>query len=199
MPRIGLPEASLVLANESDSVQPQSSKWCGTLREKSLWRMDVGYGKWWLALFCLALAVSMQAQPPSSADEATRKLAVDIFKQLIEINTTDSVGSVTAASEAMAKRFRDAGFPESDIKVLGPSSNDRKKNVVVRLHGSGKHKPVLLIGHLDVVEARREDWTTDPFQFVEKDGFYYGRGTSDMKDGDAIMSATLVRMKKEGS
>jgi acetylornithine deacetylase/succinyl-diaminopimelate desuccinylase-like protein len=80
--------------------------------------------------------------------------------------------------------------------VLGP--NDRKKNVVVRLHGSGKHKPVLLIGHLDVVEARREDWTTDPFQFVEKDGYYYGRGTSDMKDGDAIMSATLIRMKKEG-
>jgi len=115
---------------------------------------------------------------------------------LVEINTTDLVGSVTTASEAMAKRFRDAGFPESDIHVLGP--NDRKKNVVVRLHGSGKHKPVLLIGHLDVVEARREDWTTDPFQLVEKDGFYYGRGTTDMKDGDAIMSSTLIRMKREG-
>ena len=129
-------------------------------------------------------------------DAATRQLAHDIYKQLIEINTTDSVGSVTAASEAMAKRFRDAGFPESDIQVLGP--NDRKKNVVVRLHGSGKHKPVLLIGHLDVVEARREDWTTDPFEFVEKDRYFYGRGTTDMKDGDAIMSATLIRMKKEG-
>jgi acetylornithine deacetylase/succinyl-diaminopimelate desuccinylase-like protein len=129
-------------------------------------------------------------------DAATRQLAHDIFKQLIEINTTDSVGSVTAASEAMAKRFRDAGFPDSDIQVLGP--NDRKKNVVVRLRGSGKHKPVLLIGHLDVVEARRADWTTDPFQFVEKDGYFYGRGTSDMKDGDAIMSATLIRMKKGG-
>jgi len=115
---------------------------------------------------------------------------------LVEINTTDLVGSVTIASEAMAKRFRDAGFPESDIHVLGP--NDRKKNVVVRLHGSGKHKPVLRIGHLDVVEARREDWTTDPFQLVEKDGFYYGRGTTDMKDGDAIMSSTLIRMKREG-
>jgi acetylornithine deacetylase/succinyl-diaminopimelate desuccinylase-like protein len=96
----------------------------------------------------------------------------------------------------MAQRFRDAGFPESDIQILGP--NDRKKNVVVRLHGSGKHKPVLLIGHLDVVEARREDWTTEPFEFIEKDGYYYGRGTSDMKDGDAIMTATLIRMKKEG-
>jgi acetylornithine deacetylase/succinyl-diaminopimelate desuccinylase-like protein len=127
---------------------------------------------------------------------ATRELAHDIFKQLIEINSTDSVGSVTAAAEAMAQRFRDAGFPQSDIQVLGP--NDRKKNVVVRLHGSGKHKPVLLIGHLDVVEARREDWTTNPFEFLEKDGYFYGRGTTDMKDGDAIMSATLIRMKKEG-
>src|SRR5277367_1908090 len=141
-------------------------------------------------------AVAMHAQPPSVADEATRKLAVDIFKHLIEINTTDSVGSVTAAAEAMAKRFRDAGFAESDIRIMGP--NDRKKNVVVRLHGSGKHKPVLLIGHLDVVEARREDWTTDPFKFTEKDGYFYGRGTQDMKDGDAIMMATLIRLKKEG-
>ena len=153
----------------------------------------------WLGLFLSAmLVVSMQAQQLSPADEATRKLALDIFKQLIEINTTDSVGSVTAAAEAMAKRFHDAGFPDSDIQVLGPNTNDKKKNVVVRLHGSGKHKPVLLIGHLDVVEARREDWTTDPFQFIEKDGYYYGRGSSDMKDGDAIMSATLIRMKKEG-
>ena len=140
----------------------------------------------------------LQAQTAIPApEEATARLAVDIFRQLIQINTTDSAGSVTAAAEAMAQRFREAGFPSSDIQVMGPSSNDRKKNVVVRLHGSGKHKPVLLIGHLDVVEARREDWTTDPFQFVEKDGYYYGRGTSDMKDGDAIMSATLIRMKKE--
>jgi len=144
----------------------------------------------------LGLSVFTQALAGSQSDQATRQLAHDIFKQLIEINTTDSVGSVTAASEAMAKRFREAGYAHSDIQVMGP--NDRKKNVVVRLHGSGKHRPVLLIGHLDVVEAHREDWTTDPFQFVEKDGYFYGRGTSDMKDGDAIMSATLIRMKKEG-
>jgi acetylornithine deacetylase/succinyl-diaminopimelate desuccinylase-like protein len=133
---------------------------------------------------------------PSQIDDTTRQLSHDIFKQLIEINTTDSVGNVSTASEAMAQRFRDAGFPQSDLHLLGP--NDRKKNLVVRLHGSGKHKPVLLIGHLDVVEARREDWTTDPFQFVEKDGYYYGRGTQDMKDGDAIMTTTLIRFKKEG-
>src|SRR6202011_165426 len=129
-------------------------------------------------------------------DDTTRQLSHEIFKQLIEINTTDSAGNVSTASEAMAQRFRDAGFPAGDLHILGP--NDRKKNLVVRLHGSGKHKPVLLIGHLDVVEAKREDWTTDPFKFVEKNGHFYGRGTQDMKDGDAIMVATLIRMKKEG-
>jgi len=143
------------------------------------------------AVACCSISLSAQMD-----DAATRQLAHDIFKQLVEINTTDSVGSVTAAAEAMAQRFREAGFADSDIQVLGP--NDRKRNCVVRLHGSGKHKPVLLIGHLDVVEAKRSDWTTDPFEFIEKDGHFYGRGTTDMKDGDAIMSATLIRMKKEG-
>jgi acetylornithine deacetylase/succinyl-diaminopimelate desuccinylase-like protein len=132
----------------------------------------------------------------SAADEASNKLAYDIFKQLIEINTSDSVGNVTTAAEAMAKRFRDGGFPAEDVVVLGPT--DKKKNVVVRLHGSGKYKPVLLIGHLDVVEARREDWTTDPYKLIEKDGYYYGRGSSDMKDDDAMMATTLLRMKQEG-
>jgi acetylornithine deacetylase/succinyl-diaminopimelate desuccinylase-like protein len=142
--------------------------------------------------YCALFVASSFAQ----LDNQTKQYAHDTFKQLIEINTTDSVGNVTTAAEAMAQRFRDAGFPESDIQVVGP--NDRKKNMVVRLHGNGKHKPVLLIGHLDVVEAHREDWTSDPFQFIEKDGFYYGRGTQDMKDADAILVTTLVRMKREG-
>jgi acetylornithine deacetylase/succinyl-diaminopimelate desuccinylase-like protein len=145
-----------------------------------------------LFLGFLFLAPESQAQ----IEDTARILSHDIFKELIEINSTDSVGSVTAAAEAMAKRFRDAGFAEADLHFLGP--NERKKNLVVRLHGTGMHKPLLLIGHLDVVEARREDWTTDPFQFVEKDGFYYGRGTQDMKSGDAIMVTTLIRFKKEG-
>src|SRR5208337_1080369 len=105
-----------------------------------------------------------------------------IFQQLIEINTSDSVGSVTKASDAMAQRLLAAGFSEKDVVVAGP--NDRKKNLVVRYRGSGQKKPILFIGHLDVVEARREDWTTDPYEFVEKDGFFYGRGTQDMKEGD---------------
>src|SRR3979411_776061 len=129
-------------------------------------------------------------------DDTTKQLARDVVQQLIEINTTDSIGNVTTASEAMAQRFRDAGFPESDMQILGP--NDRKKNLVLRYHGTGKHKPILLIGHLDVVEAHREDWTTDPFQFVEKDGYFYGRGTEDMKEGDAILVTNFIRLKKDG-
>jgi len=144
----------------------------------------------------LLCAVLLAPIANAQLDDSTKQLAHDIFKQLIEINTTDSVGNVSTAAEAMAQRFREAGFADTDIHIGGP--NDRRKNVVVHYHGSGKHKPVLLIGHLDVVEARREDWTTDPFQFVEKDGYFYGRGTQDMKDGDAIMVTTLLRFKKEG-
>src|SRR5580698_4903729 len=122
-------------------------------------------------------------------DDAARKLSRDIFQQLIEINTTDSSGDNTAAARAMAKRLLDAGFPESDVKVLVPAGRPNKGNLVARLHGAANTtlKPVLMIGHLDVVEALRADWTTDPFQFVEKDGFFYGRGTQDMKSQDAMM------------
>ena len=129
-------------------------------------------------------------------DGQTRKLAHDIFEQLIDINTTDSVGNVTTAAKAMQQRLLDAGFAKEDMYLGGP--NDRKENLVVRYRGTGKEKPILFIGHLDVVEARREDWTTDPFKFIEKDGFYYGRGTQDMKESDAILVTTLIRMKQEG-
>jgi acetylornithine deacetylase/succinyl-diaminopimelate desuccinylase-like protein len=133
-----------------------------------------------------------------SGDPTTRQLAHDIFKQLVEINTTDSVGNVSTAAQAMAQRLLDAGFSGSDISVLGP--NDRKRNMVARYRGNPKSqlKPILIIGHLDVVEARREDWTTDPFEFVEKDGYYYGRGTQDMKVSDAIAVTDFIRMKHEG-
>jgi len=148
--------------------------------------------------YVLATVVALGCAGPCVAetDQVSNALARDIFKELIEINTTDSVGNVTTASEAMARRFRAAGFAAADMQILGP--NDRKKNLVLRLKGTGAHKPVLLIGHLDVVEARRSDWTTDPFKFVEKNGYFYGRGTQDMKNGDAIMVATLIRLKKEG-
>jgi len=128
-------------------------------------------------------------------NDATNKLARDIYRQLIEINTTDSVGSTTVAAEAMAQRLRNAGYPASDVQVMGP--NPRKGNLVARLRGTGARGPMLMICHLDVVEARREDWSMDPFQFIEKDGYFYGRGSGDIKDGDAILMAAMIRLKQE--
>lgn len=148
------------------------------------------------SILSLCLIAGCAPRGRTQVPHETKQLAHDIFKQLIEINTTDSVGNVTTAAEAMAKRLRDAGFAEADIKVAGP--NDRKKNLVARLPGTAKRKPILFIGHLDVVEALRSDWTTDPFEFIEKDGYFYGRGTEDMKEGDAILIANFIRLKKEG-
>jgi acetylornithine deacetylase/succinyl-diaminopimelate desuccinylase-like protein len=125
-----------------------------------------------------------------------RRLAHDVFKELIAINTTDSVGSTTRAAEAMAARLQAAGFPESDVRVLGP--NERKGNLVARLRGTGARRPLLLLAHLDVVEARKEDWSIDPFTLLEKEGYYYGRGTTDDKAMTAIWIANLIRFKQEG-
>jgi len=148
-----------------------------------------------LALACLLCAPIAWCAVPQS-DAATRETAHDIFKQLIEINTTDSIGSTTEAAQAMAKRLLEAGFPKADVVVLGP--NDRKGNMVARYRGRSGSKLRPILGHTDVVEARREDWTTDPFKFVEKDGYYYGRGTQDMKEADAIAVTDFIRLKKEG-
>jgi acetylornithine deacetylase/succinyl-diaminopimelate desuccinylase-like protein len=154
-----------------------------------------GAGRLRFLVFCVLLSA---ATVPALAqlDPQTKQLSRDIFQQLIEINTTDSVGSTTVAANAMAQRLLDAGFPKEDVVVLGP--NDRKGNLVARLHGTGAAKPILLIGHLDVVEALRSDWTTDPFQFVEKDGYFFGRGTQDMKESDAVLVTTFIRFKKSG-
>lgn len=147
-----------------------------------------------LVLFCVAVLTNVSIASAQNHSEVDRE-ARAIFQQLIEINTTDSVGNVTTAAEAMAAHFREGGFPERDIIVAGPDA--RKKNLVVRLRGTGQRQPILFIGHLDVVEARREDWSTDPFQFLERGGFFYGRGTRDMKEGDALLVTTLLRLKRE--
>jgi acetylornithine deacetylase/succinyl-diaminopimelate desuccinylase-like protein len=148
---------------------------------------------------CLAVLIAQAARPETSeAEPKSRALAHDIFKELIEINTTDSTGSTSVAADAMAKRLLDAGFAKADVVVLGP--NERKGNLVARYRGKpgSKKKAILIIGHTDVVEARREDWTTDPFKFVEKDGYIYGRGAQDMKVDDAIAVADFIRLKQEG-
>ncbi len=145
------------------------------------------------AILTLAAAsISFATEPP----EASKALARDIFKELIEINTSDSVGDNTAAAEAMAARLLAAGFPAADMKVLVKSP--RKGNLVARYPGTGERPPILLLAHLDVVEAHPDDWSFDPFEFREIDGFFYGRGTSDDKAMAAIWIANFIRMREEG-
>src|SRR5580765_2272365 len=145
---------------------------------------------------CAGLGLSLFAFAAHAQDgvsKGSRELARDVFRQVIEIDTTDSKGSTTAAAEAIRKRLLDAGFAEADVQVLGP--NARKGNLVAcyRAKAGGTKRPVLLLGHLDAVEAKREDWTTDPFTFTEKDGYFYGRGTQDMKDSVAAYVTTFIR------
>jgi len=143
------------------------------------------------------ISSSSQAPGITHTPAADRAEAIEIFKQLIEINTTDTpLGNVTDASVAMQKRFLDAGFPASEVHLLGP--DPRKQNLVVRIKGSGTGKPVVFLCHIDVVEALPKDWHTDPFKFVEKDGYYYGRGTQDMKESDAALVSTFLRLHREG-
>jgi acetylornithine deacetylase/succinyl-diaminopimelate desuccinylase-like protein len=132
---------------------------------------------------------------PLFASQSDDQLVHDVLRELIEINTTHSTGSTGKAAEAMAARLRGAGFSPQDVQVLGP--RPERANLVARLRGTGARRPILLISHLDVVEANKEDWTTDPFRFVEKDGYFYGRGTMDIKCGDAILVADFIRWKRE--
>src|SRR5689334_7950167 len=145
----------------------------------------------------VALASSASAQTSLTPYQS---LGRDILRELVETNTTYAAGSTTKAAELLAARFRAAGFPAADVQVVGPDSgpNAKDKNLVVRYRGRGARRPVLLIGHLDVVEARRADWVLDPFTLTERDGYFYGRGTLDMKNGDASWVAALLRMRQEG-
>ena len=146
-----------------------------------------------IGFLVLATALNISAQENETA--VYQNLARDIFKELIEINTTFRYGS-TKAAEAMATRLRSAGFSDDDIQVIGP--DEQHKNLVLRFRGQGKLKPVLFICHLDVVEALRSDWSVDPFTFLERDGYFYGRGTTDIKNDDASLVANIIRLKKEG-
>ena len=164
------------------------------MRRTDLYRSTV-----FLALITCFAGVTHAQNPLPTASAQDRALAREIFKQLIEINTTDTpLGNVTTATEAMQKRFLDAGFSPEDVHLLGP--NPRKMNLVVRIPAAGTptEKPVVFLGHIDVVEALRKDWNTDPFEFVEKDGYWYGRGTQDMKDSDAALVFTFLKLHREG-
>jgi acetylornithine deacetylase/succinyl-diaminopimelate desuccinylase-like protein len=145
-----------------------------------------------LVFWTLAQGAASALMPP----DADRQLAREIYKEMIEVRSGYTTGSTTPIAEMVARRLRAAGFPESDIFVGGASP--KKANLVVRYRGAGALKPILLLAHTDVVEANREDWSTDPFQFIEKDGYYYGRGTSDDKAQAAVWIANLIRFKREG-
>src|SRR4051812_41291184 len=124
-----------------------------------------------------------------------QQLGREIYKELIETDTTHSTGDTTKAAELLARRFVAAGFPEADVQVIGPGPTN--KNLVVRYRGTGEKPPIVLLAHLDVVEAKREDWSLDPFKLTEKDGFFYGRGTSDDKNGATTLGAALLRLRGE--
>jgi acetylornithine deacetylase/succinyl-diaminopimelate desuccinylase-like protein len=144
------------------------------------------------SLFLCAALLSAQSTPP----EQDRQLARSIYKEFVEIQSGFSTGSTTPVAEAAARFLKTAGFPDADIFIGG--AIPKKANLVVRYHGTGGRKPILLLAHTDVVEAKREDWSMDPFQFIEKDGFFYGRGTGDDKAQASVWIANLIRYKREG-
>ena len=134
----------------------------------------------------------------AAADTLTpqQQFAYDIYKELVEINTVTATGDTAKAAEAMAVRLRAAGFADGDVQVLQPAP--RKGNLVVRLRGTGTRKPILLLAHIDVVPANREDWSVDPFKLTEQDGYYYARGTGDDKFMAAAFVTNMIRYKTEG-
>ncbi|HMA45340.1 MAG TPA: M20/M25/M40 family metallo-hydrolase, partial [Gemmatimonadales bacterium] len=146
-----------------------------------------------LMLGAFAVTAPAWAQQPGDRD---RQLARELLAELIGINTTLDHGNTTPAAAAMAVRLRAAGFPDSDVVVVG--AGEKNRNLVARLRGTGRRRPILLLAHLDVVEALPSDWSLDPFTLTERDGYFYGRGTSDIKDMAAIFVATLIRLKREG-
>jgi acetylornithine deacetylase/succinyl-diaminopimelate desuccinylase-like protein len=143
-------------------------------------------------LLTVLLWTAAPATPPGAGD---LDLARAVLKQLVEIDTSQTAGETTAAAEAVAARLRAAGFPAADIQIVGPTAH--KKNLVARLRGSGGRRPLLLLAHLDVVDARRADWSMDPFKLLERDGYFYGRGTQDDKSLAALWVALVVRLHRE--
>jgi acetylornithine deacetylase/succinyl-diaminopimelate desuccinylase-like protein len=144
----------------------------------------------------LALAAAPLALAETQSPEPERQLVRGIYQELVNTNTSYSTGQTTPAAEAMARRLLEAGFPKDDVAVLGAAPH--KANLVARYRGTGKARPLLLLAHLDVVEAKRGDWSVDPFTLLEKDGYFYGRGTGDDKAQAAIWVASLIRYKREG-
>src|SRR5215210_5580741 len=136
-----------------------------------------------------------QATPPMPPD-SERQLAREIYKEIVEINSGYTTGATTPVAEAVARRLKAAGFADGDVFVGGAIPT--KANLVVRYRGTGRLRPLLLLAHIDVVEAKREDWSMDPFTLTERDGYFYGRGTGDDKAQAAVWIANFIRYRREG-
>lgn len=149
-----------------------------------------------IVVIALASASVLGAQKSPMPPEAERQLARAIYKEMVEIKSGFTTGATTPVAQAVAKRLKAAGFADADVFVGGAAPN--KANLVVRYHGTGRARPILLLAHTDVVEAKREDWSMDPYVLTEKDGYFYGRGVGDDKAQAAIWIANLIRYKREG-
>src|SRR6266436_208010 len=154
--------------------------------------------RFWTALFAALVSILPVVSKPVAAEVLTpqQQIAFDIYKELVEINTVTATGDTARAAEAMAVRLRAAGFADADVHFLSPAP--RKGNLVARLRGTGARKPILLLAHLDVVPANREDWSLDPFKLIEKEGYFYARGSGDDKYMAAAFITNLIRYKQEG-
>ena len=151
------------------------------------------------AMSCIALAAILAlASGPAAAETLSpqQQFTFDVYKELVEINTVTATGDTARAAEAMGARLRAAGFADDDVHVFQPAP--RKGNLVARLRGSGARKPILLLAHIDVVPANRDDWTVDPFKLTEQDGYFYARGSGDDKYMAAAFISNLIRYKQEG-
>jgi acetylornithine deacetylase/succinyl-diaminopimelate desuccinylase-like protein len=164
---------------------------------RSLSRVIPAAGALAVAAALSAAAQSNTPAPGPVPPADNQKVAHDIFRDLVEIRSVHDVGTKGTA-DVIVKYLKANGFRDSEIHVAPETAYPSQVNVVVRLKGKGEGKPVMWICHMDVVDARPQDWTLPPFTFTEKDGYYYGRGTSDMKDEDAAVAASLIRLKKEG-
>ncbi|GAC1451814.1 MAG: M20/M25/M40 family metallo-hydrolase [Steroidobacteraceae bacterium] len=155
----------------------------------------------WLAVASLLItagASGASLPPPGPVPPpATRRLALDLLKEMVAVRSVHEVGT-RAVADILVRYLRAGGFGGADLQVLPEEAYPTQVNVVVRLRGKGNARPILWHGHLDVVDADPKDWSLPPFQLTEKDGYFYGRGTTDMKDEDAAMAATLIRLKQEG-
>jgi acetylornithine deacetylase/succinyl-diaminopimelate desuccinylase-like protein len=147
----------------------------------------------------LALAALLGGVPVALAADPGLERFRATYKELVETNTTLSSGDCTLAARRMEARLKAAGYPDADLRVFVPEGHPKEGGLLAVLHGSDPHaKAILMLAHVDVVEAKREDWTRDPFLLIEEDGYFYGRGTGDMKAQAAIWVDNLVRYREEG-